>query len=57
MQDVTGFHVLPSLMDFNPADFQPAQSFARIVDQDRDKDYRHSYGSHLNEAKIGSHVN
>lgn len=57
MQDSIGLHVLPSLIGFNPADFQPAQSFTRIVDQDRDKDYRHSCGSHLNEAKIGNHVN
>lgn len=57
MQDFMVMHALPSLMGFDPADFQPAQSFSRIVGQARVQDYRHSCGSHANGAKIGSHVN
>lgn len=43
-------HVLPSFMGLT-------QQISRTVVQARDQDYGQGCGSHLNGAKIGSHVN
>lgn len=57
MQDFIVIHISSSLVGFDPAYFQPAQPFSRIVGQARGQDYRHICGSHPNGAKIGNHVN
>lgn len=57
MQGFIVIHVLPSLMGFDAADFQPAQSFSRIGGQARDQDHMHRCSSHPNGAMTGSHVN
>lgn len=57
LQDVIVIHVLPPLLGFDPADFQPALSFSKIVGQARDHEYTRCCGSHPNGARTGSHVN